>query len=104
MLMNLLWVVGISLGGGFALRVWATPERIEQNASAWTLCMVLLMVFIALGVTHGLAPFGALQTPQGNGVGHRVLRQKAPHRRRLVNRNAEHLPIFRLVLTVKGIQ
>jgi BASS family bile acid:Na+ symporter len=54
MLMNLLWVVGISLGGGFALRVWATPERIEQNASAWTLCMVLLMVFIALGVTHGL--------------------------------------------------
>jgi BASS family bile acid:Na+ symporter len=54
MLMNLLWVVGISLGGGFALRVWATPERIEQNASAWTLCMVLLMIFIALGVTHGL--------------------------------------------------
>jgi len=54
MLMNLLWVVGISLGGGFALRVWATPARIEQNASAWTLCMVLLMVFIALGVTHGL--------------------------------------------------
>jgi BASS family bile acid:Na+ symporter len=54
MLINLLWVVGISLGGGFALRVWATPARIEQNASAWTLCMVLLMVFIALGVTHGL--------------------------------------------------
>ena len=54
MLMNLLWVVGISLGGGFALRVWATPARIEQHASAWTLCMVLLMVFIALGVTHGL--------------------------------------------------
>jgi len=55
MLMNLLWVVGISLGGGFALRVWATPARIEQHASTWTLCMVLLMVFIALGVTHGLS-------------------------------------------------
>lgn len=67
MLLNLLWVVGISLGGGFAVRLWATPARIEQHASAWTLCMVLLMVFIALGVTHGLSaqiaqhPFQVLQ-------------------------------------------